>query len=50
MTRMILESEVVVLILGGVGIAALGLYFGYILRNWSWIPRRKQRRGFGERW
>ena len=30
-------------------IAATALWLTYVFERWSWIPRRKQRRFFGER-
>lgn len=31
-------------------IAVTVLWWVYVFERWSWIPRRKQRRCFGERW
>jgi hypothetical protein len=31
-------------------IAIISLWLVYVFERWSWIPRRKQRRFFGERW
>ena len=46
----VLENEAVVFILYGAAVALLALYFGYLLRRWSWVPRKQQRQRFGERW
>lgn len=50
MINSVLENETVVFILYGVAVTLLALYFGYLLRNWSWIPRKRQRQRFNERW
>ena len=44
-----MENEAIVFGLFGIAVIGLCLWFGYVLRRWSWIPRRQQRRGFGER-
>lgn len=46
----VLNSEAVLLY---ALIALIGLTAGwldYVIRRWSWIPRKRQRRFFGERW
>lgn len=30
-------------------VAALALYLEYLIRRWSWIPRKKHNRVFNER-
>ena len=31
-------------------VGGLVAWLSYVIDRWSWIPRRKQRRCFGERW
>lgn len=31
------------------GVILLGVYWAYVMERWTWIPRKRQRRGFGER-
>lgn len=50
MVQMIIEGENILLIGGLTAVAILGLWFGHILRRWSWVPRKRQRKAFGERW
>ena len=45
----VLNSEMVVMIGLVVVIGATVAYMEYIIRRWSWMPRRRQRRSFGER-
>lgn len=46
---MIFESEAMVFLLYGVAVAGLFLYMDYILRRWSWIPRKRHNRQYTER-
>lgn len=50
MAQMIIEGENILLIGGLTAVAILGLWFGYILKRWSWVPRKRQRKAFVERW
>ena len=45
----VLNSEMVVMVCAVLLVAGVALYLEYIIRRWSWIPRREQRRVFGER-
>lgn len=45
----VLRSEAILLGLYFLTVILFGVYWAYIMRRWTWIPRRKQRRGFGER-
>ena len=45
----VFNSEMVVMIGLVVLIGATVAYMEYIIRRWSWMPRRRQRRSFGER-
>lgn len=31
-------------------VAGLAGWLAYVIRRWSWIPRKQQRQRFGERW
>ena len=46
----VLENEAILLGLFGLAVAGFAIYFEYIIRRWSWIPRKHQRKNFGERW
>ena len=48
--QQILENEAVLFyaLIALIGLTAL--WFDYIIRRWSWIPRKRQRKNFGERW
>ena len=46
----VLENEAIVLGLFGLATVGVALYLEYIFRRWSWLPRKHQRRSFGERW
>ena len=48
--RDVMQNEAVYFGLFGLSVAGLALYMGYVIRRWSWIPRRKQRKCFTERW
>lgn len=50
MIQLILDTEAVIFVAYGVLVAGVGLYLNYLIRRWSWIPRKRQRRTFTERW
>jgi O-antigen/teichoic acid export membrane protein len=43
------ENEPIYFALAAMAIVLLGMWFLYIMRRWSWIPRKRQRRYFVER-
>jgi hypothetical protein len=43
------ENSVIYFALAIIGMILIGAWFVWVLENWSWIPRKKQRRFFGER-
>ena len=47
--KAVMENEAGVFLLTGVGLALLVLFAGWVLREWSWIPRKRQSRVFYER-
>ena len=46
----VLENEAILLGIFGLAVVGFAIYFEYIIRRWSWIPRKRQRKNFGERW
>lgn len=44
-----LENEAIYFALAIMGMILIGAWFVYILKEWSWIPRKRQRRWFYER-
>ena len=46
----ILQNEGIYFGLFAIAVILLLCFFGYVLREWSWVPRRRQRRSFNERW
>ena len=46
----VLNSEMMVMVGLVALIGATVAYMEYIIRRWSWIPRKRQRKNFGERW
>ena len=45
----VMENELIYFGLFGLAVAGFLIYFGYLLRNWSWMPRKKHERVFIER-
>lgn len=45
----VLNSEAIVLVCAGLLVIATGLYMEYIIRRWSWIPRKEHNRVYRER-
>ena len=45
----VLENEAILLGLFGLAVVGFAIYFEYIVRRWSWIPRKKHDRVFVER-
>jgi hypothetical protein len=48
-TKAAIENEGVYFALAAMAIVLLGMWFLYIMENWSWVPRKRQRRYFVER-
>ena len=46
--KAVLRSQDEMLVLVAVGILLVGIWFGYVLRRWSWIPRKRQRAFFND--
>ena len=46
----ILENEAIYFGLFGIAVILFIMYFRYLLNRWSWIPRKRQRVRFYERW
>ena len=44
----VMENETILLVLAGIFLVLFGMWFGYILRRWSWLPRKRQRRCFND--
>ncbi len=44
----VLRSQDEMLVLVAVGILLVGIWFGYVLRRWSWIPRNEARREYAK--
>ena len=47
--QQILENEACLFGLFGIAVILIGCWFWYIVREWSWMPRKKQRAKFNER-
>ena len=45
----VLENEAILLGLAGLAVVGFGIYWEYIIRRWSWTPRKKHNRRFDER-
>ena len=45
----VLENETCLFGLFGIAVILIGCWFWYIVREWSWMPRKKQRTRFNER-
>lgn len=45
----VLRNEAITFGLFFLTVILIGGYWHYIVKRWSWIPRKTQRRGFGER-
>ena len=46
----VLENEAILLISAFASIVLLAMWLEYVIRRWSYVPRKRQRRSFGERW
>lgn len=46
--KLAMEHETEMFIVLGVTILLIGIWFGYVLRRWSWIPRKRQRAFFND--
>ena len=46
----VLENEAILLGLFGLAVVGFAIYWEFIIRRWSWIPRKRQRKNFCERW
>jgi uncharacterized membrane protein YcjF (UPF0283 family) len=46
--REVMQNEVCVFVALGVSILLVGFWLGYVIREWSWIPRKKQRAYFND--
>jgi hypothetical protein len=49
MIEAVLQNEAGVFLLFGIAFVLFVLGFCWVLREWSWIPRKRQRREFVER-
>lgn len=45
----VMENELILFGLYGLAVVGFAVWFGYVLRNWSWIPRKRHNRVFIER-
>lgn len=45
----VLESEMILFGIYALAVVGFAIWFGYILRRWSWIPRKRHDRVFVER-
>ena len=43
----VLENEAILLISAFASIVLLAMWLEYVIRRWSYVPRKKQRRSFG---
>lgn len=46
----VMNSEAILLVCAILLVAATALYLEYIIRRWSWVPRKRQRKYFTERY
>ena len=46
----VLQNEAILLGLFGLAVVGLAVYLEYIFRRWSWVPRKRQRKYFTERY
>ena len=46
--KAVLRSQDEMLVLVAVGILLVGIWLGYVIRRWSWIPRKRQRAFFND--
>lgn len=46
--KLAMEHETEMFIVLGVTILLVGIWLGYVIRRWSWIPRKKQRAYFND--
>ena len=43
----VLENEAILLISAFASIVLLAMWLEYVIRRWSYVPRKRQRRSFG---
>ena len=46
--KLAMEHETEMFIVLGVTILLVGIWLGYVIRRWSWIPRKRQRAYFND--
>lgn len=46
--KLAMEHETEMFIVLGVTILLVGIWLGYVIRRWSWIPRKRQRAFFND--